>query len=211
MEAATSGGGGHPYDRCYSRAVEEEEPGNWIAVSSALLAMLLAVGTVGVYAYGRSVPAELEVAVEARLDAEPDDVWEVISDPSLRPEWRPFVDRVGRIEDSDEGLEVWRELDHSGDRFDFSIVERAPGQGGRPSILVMQVASQDQIGMAGRWHWEIRDAEPGSVIVLSEFTAIENPLWRGLNRLTGDPFERVETEVGLLAEHLQSPVAIDRL
>lgn len=185
---------------------------------SAILAVMLSFGAVGIYAYGRSQPAELRVAVQATLDAPVGEVWALLADPGRRPEWRPFVDRIGQIDADEEGHEVWRELDSSGDRFDFAIVERAPAQRpGEPSRLVIEVASADQIGMSGRWQWQLEPlpGAPGtrdhSVVVLTEETAIENPLWRGLNRITRDPFERVETELGLLAEHLQSPVDIERL
>lgn len=163
----------------------------------------------GVYAYGRTQPAELEVSVRATLEADAGDVWSLLSDPARRPEWRPFVDRIGKIDQ--EGPEIWRELDHGGDRFDFEVVERTPATPDRPARLVLQVSSVDQIGMEGRWHWEITQQAGGSSILITEHTAIANPLWRGLSRLTNDPFDRVETEVAMLADHLGSLVAVQRL
>ena len=168
--------------------------------------MLLAFGVVAVYFYGRAQPEAVEVSVRAELDSPRSDVWALLSDPMRRPEWRPFVDRIGRIADDADGHEVWRELDDSGDRFDFAVVERHP-----EDRFVIEVAAVDQIGMEGRWTWTLTDAGAGTVVELSERTAIDNPLMRGLNRLAHDPFDTVEQEVALLAEHLGSPHRIQRL
>ena len=184
----------------------DDGPGRWIATVSALFTMLLAFGVVGIYFYGRAQPKTVEVSVQAELNKPQAVVWDLLADPSRRPEWRPFVDRVGQIADDNEGREVWRELDHSGDRFDFAVVSRLA-----PKRLVIEVSSVDQIGMEGRWIWELSSQGNETVIQLTERTAIDNPLWRGLNRLTRDPYETVEMEVGLLAEHLGSPSHIERL
>ncbi len=183
-------------------------PGRWVATASALFAALLMFGVVAIYAYGRAQPERVEVAVRAELGSPPGEVWALLSDPARRPEWRPHIDRIGRIADDAEGHEVWRELDPSGDRFDFAVIERQP-----PRRVVLEVASVDQIGMEGRWTWVVEgDPEgPGSVVLLTEQTAIANPLWRGLNRLSRDPFLTVETEMGLLAAHLGVPADLDRL
>lgn len=193
--------------------------------------MLLCAGTVAVYGYGRLQPPRQDVTVRATLRADAPTVWELLSDPERRPEWRPQVHRVGRVSDDADGHEVWRELDRAGDRFDFAIVERrapehldAPDRAASPSArpqadrhlrrwhLVLRVASTEQIGMQGQWSWTVTSApDQRSTVLLSESTSIDNPLFRGLHRLTRDPYDNVEREIVLLATHLGTAVELERL
>ncbi|MBX2802335.1 MAG: SRPBCC domain-containing protein [Myxococcales bacterium] len=169
----------------------------WIATGSAVVTFSVLLSAVGVYAYGRSLPADSVVTVQATLPEPPQHVWQLLGDPSRRTEWRPKVERVGRIDDR-EGLPVWRELDASGDRFDFVVLESVPDR-----RLVIEVASPEQIGMTGRWIWTLAPDAAGTTLTLEESTAIDNPLWRGLDRLVRHPTQRAQTEVDLLAAHLR--------
>ncbi|HHO53197.1 MAG TPA: SRPBCC family protein [Deltaproteobacteria bacterium] len=182
------------------------EPGAWIATSSALVTTSLMIALVGVYAYGRILPVEQQFSARTVLSTDIDAVWAVLGDPQLRVAWRPAVERIGQIEDRD-GLEVWRELDADGDRFDFVVLERVP-----PRRLVLQIASPEQIGVSGSWTYEIVPVGPASAeVTVTEQTAIDNPFWRGLSRVTRDPFHTVETELELLGAYLDAPGEIQRL
>lgn len=184
----------------------DSEPGGWIAASSGLVTIGLVVGLVGIYAYGRILPVEQQFSARAVLSTDAGAVWALLADPQQRVAWRPAVERIGRIEDRD-GLEVWRELDAGGDRFDFVVAERVP-----PRRLVLQIASPEQIGVSGSWTYEIASAGAGATeVTITEQTAIDNPFWRGLSRVTRDPFHTVETELELLGAHLDAPGEIQRL
>ncbi|MEN0064959.1 MAG: SRPBCC family protein [Myxococcota bacterium] len=159
---------------------------------------------VGIYAWGRSFPEDEVVRSEAQFDLPPDALWEVLGDPSRRAEWRPSVDRVGRIDDDAQGRAVWRELDDDEDRFDFRVEVADPGR-----RIGIAIAAPDQIGIEGGWDYEIEPNGSGSRLVVTESRRIENPLWRGLYHLTRGSHTTVDQELDMLATFLETEIRIE--
>jgi uncharacterized protein YndB with AHSA1/START domain len=136
----------------------------------------------------------------------PQQVYALLSDYERRPEWRPAVARIGRIDDDGEGRQVWRELDGGDDRFDFTVVEEVPGE-----RVVLSTASPDQIGYDATWAFTVH-ANPdvgGSTLEVVEVGEVDNPLWRGVFYLRSSPWQTVEQELRWVADAL-SPGATPR-
>ncbi|MEM6931594.1 MAG: SRPBCC family protein, partial [Myxococcota bacterium] len=121
-----------------------------------------------------------------------------------RAEWRPQVDRVGRIDDDAQGRPVWRELDYEEDRFDFRIDAVEPGR-----HVAIAIAAPDQIGIEGGWDYRIEPDGTGSRVSVTESRRIANPLWRGLFHLTRGSHATVDQELDMLATFLDTDIRIE--
>jgi len=184
--------------------MDADTTGRWLATLVGTLAIGLAVAITGVYAWGRAKPEAEEVRATAEFDVEAETLWAVLSDPTRRAEWRPGVDRVGRIDDDDRGRPVWRELDHDEDRFDFRIetdeAERRVG---------IAIAAPEQIGIEGGWDYRIEPTPGGARLTVTESRRIANPLWRGVFHLTRGSHATVDQELDMLATFLDTEIRIE--
>jgi uncharacterized protein YndB with AHSA1/START domain len=175
--------------------------GRWVATGSGAAAGLLVLSVVGVYAYGLAQPAHRVVEARAVLaGVSPEDVWAVVGAPERRPEWRPAVERIARIDERD-GAPVYRELDADGDRFDFVVTTSEA-----PRRLVLEVAAPEQIGFVGGWTWALEPVPAGTAVTVTEDGTIDNPLWRGLYALRASPWDTVTGELAMLSAHLGAPL-----
>ena len=166
--------------------------GAWIAPVSGAVAV--AVGWVALYAFGTSQPADRTVVRSVIVPAPLDEVWSLVGDLGRRPSWHPGVRAIARVEERD-GHAVWREVDPRGDRFDWLVVESDP-----PRRLVLEAADPEQIGMVGRWTWELAEDPAGTRVTLREQSRIDNPVWRGTYVLRYGPDATVEGELKALSD-----------
>ncbi len=184
--------------------MDADTTGRWLATALGAVAIGLAVAIVGVYAWGRSLPEAERVTSVGVLETPPDEIWAVLGDPRRRAEWRPGVDRVGRIDDDAQGRPVWRELDLDEDRFDFRFDVLEPGR-----RVAVAIAAPDQIGLEGGWDYRIERVDRGSRVVVTESRRIENPLWRGVFHLTRGSHDTVDRELDMLATFLDTDLRIE--
>lgn len=168
---------------------------------SGALATISALGLVGIYAHGRSLPAEHRTTVSAVLAAPPEVASALLTDLKRRPEWRPRVARIGRIEDAMDGRAVWRELDPGGDRFDFVVDELGPDR------LVIEVAQPVDLGFRARWIWQIEPSGTGSRVEVTEEGIVDNLFFRGWWSLVYGPYAAIEEDLAAFCRALGSPVA----
>ena len=77
---------------------------HWIlAILGGLMALILIA-----WAVGATLPVDHTATVSARIDAPPDQVWGLITDPARYPEWRPDVESVTVLTRDSTGL-TWTE------------------------------------------------------------------------------------------------------
>lgn len=184
----------------------EEEGEAPLAKAIGAVTALVVLSVVGVYGYGVSRPVTHTLEGQLDLAAPPAEVYGLLSDFERRPTWRPQVERIGRIQDDDEGHPVWRELDASDDRFDFVVLDVVEGE-----RVVLGTASPEQIGYDARWTFQVAPGPSGSRLVVEEVGTIANPLWRGLHYLQGGPWGGLERELHLVAAGLGEPARAQRL
>jgi len=180
-----------PHQRVDAPASGAERAVGWV---SGVFTMGLVGSVIGTYVYGSSQPEEHEVLAYVDVPVSVDEAYALLSDLEARPSWRPRVDRIGRIHDDGEGRQVWRELDHGGDRFDLKVMALTP-----PHEVVFATASPEQIGYDAVWTWHLRATDTGSLVTLTEVGEIDNPLWRGIFYLRSGPEETVLSELQLLS------------
>jgi uncharacterized protein YndB with AHSA1/START domain len=156
------------------------------------VALAVAAGWVGLYAYGRTLPTSRVIERSMVVPAPIEEVWAWVGDPARRPEWHPGVRAIAHVEDRG-GHAVWREVDAGGDRFDWLVVERQP-----PRHLVTAAADPEQIGMHARWTWDLADEAGGTRVTLREESRIDNPVWRATYVLRYGPDATVEGELSAL-------------
>ncbi len=168
----------------------------WLPPIVGGIAVSTALSVVGVYAFGRSLPAHHEVTVRAVVPADPAVVHALVSDPARRTKWMPRVARIGQVADDALGRPVWRQLDPADDRFEFAVVSAA-----YPSFVV-SAARPEEIGMSVTWSWTVSPAPGGSEIALTESAEIPNELFRGVWGLRYGPYAQVERDLAALAAHL---------
>ena len=186
------------------RGMDTNTTERWLTTTVGALTLGLAVAVVAVYAWGRSIPEQQSATASAEFAVAPQRIWEVLGDPARRSDWRPRVDRVGRIDDDAEGRPVWRELAHDEDRFDFRIDAREPGR-----RITIAIAAPDQIGIAGGWDYRIEPSSAGSRLSVTETRRIANPLWRGMFHLRRDSHATVDQELDMLANFLGTEIRIE--
>ena len=182
-----------PHQRVDAPASGAERAVGWV---SGVFTMGLVGSVIGTYVYGSSQPEEHEVLAYVDVPVSVDEAYALLSDMEARPGWRPRVERIGRIHDDETGREVWRELDHGGDRFDIKVMERTP-----PREVVFATASPEQIGYDAVWTWSLQAEDGGSRVALREVGVIDNPLWRGVFYLRSHPEETVLDELTLFSAH----------
>jgi hypothetical protein len=176
----------------------------WLAPLVGAIAISTALVVVGVYAWGLSVPERHLVTVSAVVPRDAEAAFAVVADPAERPRWAPQVARIGRVDDDPGGRRVWRELDETGDRFEFSIVSDA-----FPTV-VLTATRPEEIGMTATWTWTVSPADGGARVTLTEDATIRNPLFRGVWALRTGPWAQVEGDLSALARHLGGTGAVTR-
>ena len=186
----------------------------WLAPLSGVVAIGAGIGLVGIWTWGASLPEEHTATVRARIPVDADTVWALVSDPTRRPEWVEGVARV--VEGEVDGVHAWRQVDPTGDRFDFRIVEDH-----RPTLVIATARAED-LGMAARWTWTVEPVDGASgdgargfgatEVTLTEAGSIPNPLFRANWQLRRGPYVIVESDLRSLAEALGAPgIEIERV
>ena len=175
----------------------------WLAPLSGVVAIGAGIGLVGIWTWGASLPEEHTATVRARIPVDADTVWALVSDPTRRPEW---VERVARVVEGEvDGVHAWRQVDPTGDRFDFRIVEDR-----RPTLVIATARAED-LGMAARWTWTVEPADGATDVTLTEVGSIPNPLFRANWQLRRGPYVIIESDLRSLAEALGVDVVPERV
>jgi uncharacterized protein YndB with AHSA1/START domain len=170
---------------------------SWLAPLSGVLAIGAGFGLVGLWLWGESLPEEHTATIRARIPADSDRVWALVSDPTRRPEWVEHVVKV--VEGEVDGVHAWRQVDPGGDRFDFRVVEAD-----RP-VLVIATARTEDLGMEARWTWTVEPADGATDVTLTEVGAVTNPLFRAMWRLRRGPYVVIESDLRSLSAALGAP------
>lgn len=120
---------------------------------------------------GSRLPKTHRAVSRIRLNAAPDTVWRLITEVERYPEWRPGLNRVERGPDI-AGLPSWYEVCGRLARVHFRIAASEP-----PSRLVTQIVG-DRLPLSGTWIYELEADGAGTLITLTEWENIHNPLLR---------------------------------
>lgn len=140
----------------------------WLGI--AVLLLVLLVGLVALI--GFALPQD-HVATRSVTIARPiQEVWSTITEVQSFPAWRSSVSRVEVV--SQAPLR-WREVG-SNDTLTFEIVEARP-----PSRLVTEIADRN-LPFGGRWIYELKPAQSGTELTITEQGQVYNPIFRVVSR-----------------------------
>jgi uncharacterized protein YndB with AHSA1/START domain len=145
----------------------------WLFIAGTILAALALVAGI-VALIGSRIPRAHARSREARLAAQPEAVWQTITDVDGYSSWRDGVTRVERLPDR-AGKTAW--IEHGSSGHLTLVVDRAEP----PRALVVRIADPD-LPFGGTWTYEISPAAGGSVIRITENGEIYNPVFRFMAR-----------------------------
>lgn len=140
----------------------------WITLGTLLGLVLL------VLAIGAVVAREHVATVRQTYRAPSDEIWSAITTFERMPEWRRDLKRVEILEPV-RGLRRIREHGSFGP-MTYLVDDEVPSK-----KLVLRIADEDQ-GFGGTWTYELRQAEGGTELSITEDGFIDNLFFRFMAR-----------------------------
>ncbi len=140
----------------------------WVLIAvGGLVGVVVLMGLVGLF-----LPREHVASSSLVIRQPPDSVWMVVRDLGHTAEWWPQVERVERMADA-RGREVWRQQTRNGGPMSLVVTDEAA-----PTRLVTEIDAAAGAPFGGTWTYEIRQAEGGSRVTITERGWIANPFFR---------------------------------
>ena len=152
--------------------------------------------TVLVSVAGTLLPVEHETRLRGSLDRPPEAVYRVLTDLDALPLWRSDLTTIERLPDAG-GRITWREGGTSGAQV-VELTESRP-----PYRLVTRRLVRGQAGLPERT-FDLAAADGGTLVTLTQRSAVRSPLRRVLVRLAGSH------EVVVLLRDLEQRVNLNR-
>ncbi|MBI3448813.1 MAG: SRPBCC family protein [Acidobacteria bacterium] len=142
----------------------------WTLVLAVALAILVAL----VVVTGLALPKRHRAAASARYLRPPAEVFAVVTDFGAGASWRADLKSVERGPDQN-GHPVWIEVGRNG-RIPIEVVEVAPA-----TKVVTRIADPS-LPFSGTWTFELREADGGTALTITEDGEIRNVVFRSLAR-----------------------------
>lgn len=142
----------------------------WIVIAVGVFALMVVI-VVGV---GALLPVDHQAQVSFEVGAPMETVWELITDVERFPAWRPDVDEVERLPDTN-GLPSWNERGSSG-TLPLVVEQQEP-----PHRLVTRI--KEGLPFGGTWTYEIAALDSlHARITIVEDGEVYNPMFRFVSR-----------------------------
>lgn len=160
-----------------------------------MIVAVLSVAVLGAAtAVGWKLPPEHRVAREAQFSHGAQDIWAAIADfPSL-PVWMPGIRRVQKL-DAVDGRERWLYETAEGD-MTIEVVARTA-----PTELWIRTVNSD-LAFGGTWMHRISPAATGSLVTVTEYGWIANPLFRFMFRYVFGLSSTADEALAALGRHM---------
>lgn len=166
-----------------------------VVVLAALIMGVLIILLIGV------ILPEKHVATKTyHFDADPEKVWNLITDFQGQTNWRPKLERVERLP-SRNGHEVWREVEGRNRQLSFETLECSP-----PRVLVRRIVDEG-LPFGGSWTFEIVPETGGSRLTITEHGEVHNAVFRFVSRFLIGHTAGIETYASNLRQALIKPAA----
>ncbi|GAB6068225.1 SRPBCC family protein [Methylothermus subterraneus] len=134
-----------------------------VLILAGLLAIALMIGS--------RLPKTHVAASAIRLQAQPEQIWSILTDFKAYPDWRMGLERV-EVGQAEDGLPMWVEVSAQAGKLAFKVVEAKP-----PFRLVTQLADPS-LPLRGRWIYELKQENGETVLTITETEQIYHPLLR---------------------------------
>lgn len=152
--------------------------------------------TILVSVAGTFLPVEHQIRLRGSLDRPPEAVYRVLTDLDALPLWRSDLTRIERLPDAG-GRVTWREGTTSGEQV-IELSESRP-----PHRLVTRRLVRGQAMLPERI-FDLAPTARGTLVTLTERTAVRSPLRRVLVRLAGS------RDAGVLLRDLELRINLNR-
>jgi uncharacterized protein YndB with AHSA1/START domain len=168
----------------------------WILVLLGVLVAAVAIA----YTVGARLPQDHLAVVRARFAAPPDSVYDAITNVDAYPKWRKDVKSVSRLP-ARNGHTAWRETAGSG------VLDYEATVAIRPNRVVNTIITKDA-GFTGRWIFQILPDSTGSTLTVTEEGAVQQPIFRFLQRYVFGTHAAMETFLHSLGGRFGEKVAV---
>jgi uncharacterized protein YndB with AHSA1/START domain len=163
---------------------------NALLIGAGLLAGLILL----VWMVGSLLPRDHLSQVAIQLEADPDRVWNLISDVGGTGRWRPEVRNI-EMQPAVSGRVRFVETTGQG-ATPFEVLSQEP-----PARQVIRVVD-DGLPFGGTWTWELSPAGSGTRLTMSEAGFIRNPVFRVASRIVFPPTKMMLGYLRALAREL---------
>lgn len=155
---------------------------------------------------GLRSPVEHSVARRIQLKQSAEELWNTINDHEKETEWQPHLEYCKRLPDID-GKPAWQlKLKGSGNP-PMTLITTVSEP---PYKLVGTISDQKKV-FDGRWIFELKPVHGATELTLTETAKINNPVFRGLYHLFGDPAMYLDQYLKALAAKYNETVTISGL
>ena len=142
-------------------------------IVAVLLAVVVGLGLL-VVIVGYLLPVKHEATVTAHVPAEPERVWEALTDVAAYPKWRGDVTAVEMLP-ADSGHVAWREVGKNG------AISYVIEQVDAPRRLVTRITDKS-LPFGGGWEYVVTPDGTGSRVRITEHGEVYNPVFRFVSR-----------------------------
>lgn len=148
------------------------------------------------YLIGFLIPESHTATVTRTFNAQPDVVWEAITDVGNYAAWRDNVREVEILSDSTQPLK-WREFYTNNDPMTFEVTEQVDS-----TRFVARIADKG-LPFGGTWTYRITERNGGTVVTITEDGEIYNPLFRTVAKFIFGYSATMEEFTGMLEKKLE--------
>lgn len=166
----------------------------WLLIALAVLTCLVML----VVTIGLMLPTRHVAAMAATCPAPPDSVWDALNDPAAFPSWRKDVKQVEMLS-GPTSSPSWREISSHGG---ISFVREAAE---RPHRLVTRIVDRD-LSFGGRWEYRITPAGQASLVTVTEYGEVYNPVFRFVSRFVMRHTATIDTFLRALGKRFNANV-----
>lgn len=174
-----------------------------MAILLALITIASALIGLGLY-IGSRLPKTHVAASRIRLQAKPEQIWQILLDFVDYPKWRMGLKRV-EVSTDEAGRPMWTEICSEASKITFKVVEAHP-----PYRLVTQTADQE-LPLASCWIYTLRPVDGGTELTIIENDRIYHPLFRAFARYIISYHGAIDVFLTCLAMKLGQPAIIEHL
>lgn len=144
----------------------------WILGTGIALAIITATITI----IGVLLPAKHRYTESRDLNhANPERVWQVITDFQAYPSWRTGINKVQRKADFDD-VDTWEEIDATGESITYKTIAIEHNK-----RLVRKIAN-DNLPFGGTWEFKIASQDNNTKITITEDGEVYNPIFRFISK-----------------------------
>lgn len=139
-----------------------------------IVGVVVAIGIGVVTIAGWLLPVAHVSSTRATIAAARPDVWQVLTDVTGFPRWRPDVETV-EVLPPVEGRFAWRETGSNG------AITYARDQEMPEERLVSRI-TDESLPFGGTWTFELAEVPGGTEVTITEHGTVSNPLFRFMSR-----------------------------